>query len=106
MSSYHYWPVPGCYKTWYIFDHYRFTEDSAIKNITDGTIWTLPHLLQFEFFHTVFIRSDGCAFDAYTILADGVCCIYSHLVIGFVAVLHSKVKIFDVDVEVGQDQLI
>ena len=74
-----------------IVDHDGFAENGAIENIADRAVRALPHLFQVEFFYPRFIRRDGGAFDADTILADGIGCIDGHLVIGLIAVFHAKV---------------
>lgn len=46
------------------------TEDGTTEDISDGTVGTLPHLLQLELLHTSLIWRDSCALDAYTMLED------------------------------------
>src|SRR5690606_33630632 len=46
------------------------------------------------------------AFDADTMLLDGVGSVHRHLVVGGVAVLHAEVVILDRQVEIGMDELV
>ena len=66
----------------------------------------LPHFLEVEFLHAGFVRRDGRAFDADAVLLDGIGGIDGHLVVGGVAVFDRKVIIVDVEVEIGEDQLV
>ena len=53
-----------------------------------------------------FVRGDGGAFDADAVLLDGVGRVDRHLIVGGVAVLHAQVVIFELEVEIGVDQLV
>jgi hypothetical protein len=55
---------------------------------------------------TGFVRRDGGAFHADAVLLDGQRRIHRHLVVGLVAVFDAEVEVFEVDVQVGQDQLL
>lgn len=48
---------------------------------TYGAVGAPPHLLQVELLDAVFIWSDSCAFDADTVLDNGIGSIHRHLVI-------------------------
>ncbi len=63
-------------------------------------------LLEVEFLHPRLVRRDGGAFDADAVLLDGVGGVDGDLVVGLVAVFHAEVEVLQVDVEVGQDQLV
>jgi hypothetical protein len=52
-----------------------------------------------------FVGGDGRAFDADAVFLDRVGGVDGDLVVGAVAVLDAEVVVFQVDVEVGQDQL-
>ncbi len=53
-----------------------------------------------------FVRRDRGAFDADAVLLDRVGGVDRHLVVGRVAVLDAEIVIFEVDVEIGVDQLV
>ena len=84
----------------------RLAEDHAAQDVADGAVGRLPHLLQMEFFDAGFVRRDGGAFDAHAHALDRFRRIDRHLVVGLVAVLDAEVVIFQLDVEIGQDQLL
>ena len=65
---------------------------------------TLPHLLQAEFLDAGFVGRDGGAFDRYAVLLGGVGGVDGDLVVGRVALLDDKIVIFEVDIQIGQDQ--
>lgn len=58
------WLGPSGNKSGDIADDNGFSEDCAVENVPDSSVGGLPHLLQFKFLDTVFIRSDGCALNA------------------------------------------
>ena len=96
---------PTRHKTRHVLTDNGFAENNAAQNIADGAVWRLPHLLEVKFFHTGRIRSDSCAFHAYTILLDCVGGIDCYLVIGGIAVFHAEIIIFQINIEIRQDQL-
>jgi hypothetical protein len=63
-------------------------------------------LLETEFFHAVFIRSDGSALNTYTILFDSIRGINGNLVIGLVAVFDTEIEIFNVQFQIRKYQFI
>ena len=63
-------------------------------------------MFEVEFLHPGLIGGDGSAFDAYSVLLDGVGGVDGHLVVCLVPVFDTKVKIFDVDFQVGKDQFV
>ena len=81
----------------------RLTEYHAIKNVPNGSVWRLPHLLQIELFDTGFIWRDGCTLDTNTVLQNGFCRINCDLIACCVTMLNTEVVILKVDVEVRKD---
>ncbi|MCY1300304.1 hypothetical protein D9M70_498650 [compost metagenome] len=84
----------------------RLAEDDAAEDVADRAVRRLPHLLQLEFLDAGFIRRDRGALDADAVLLDRVGGIDRHLVFGRIAVFDAEVVIFQIDVEVGMDQLV
>ena len=97
---------PGGHQTRNIADDDGLTENDSAKNVADGAIRRLPHLLQPEFIYAGFIRSDRGALNTDAVLLDGMCGIDGDLIIGCIAVLHTKVVVLQVDVEVLHDEFI
>ena len=63
--------LPARYGTRDPFKNDGLTEDSTTEDIPNGSIGTLPHLLEVEFLYTRFIGSNGGAFDTDVVLLDG-----------------------------------
>src|SRR5262249_2510280 len=87
-------------------DHYGLTEDDAAEDVTDRAVGGTPHLLQAELGDPGFVRRNGRALDPDAELLDRVCGIDRYLVVGGISVLDRQVVVTQVDVQVGQDQLI
>ena len=87
-------------------DDNRLAEDGAAENIADGAVRGLPHFLEAEFLDPGFVRGDGGALHAHVFSLDGVGGIDGHLVIGGVPVLDAQIVVFQVDVEIGENQTI
>ena len=86
--------------------HNRFAKYRSSQNIPDGAIRASPHLLEAKFLYPFFIRGDGGTFDPNIILFDGLSGIHGDLIIGLIAVFHSEVIIFDVDIQVWKNELL
>lgn len=56
-------------------------------------------------FHTGLIRGDGGTLDSHTVLLGGQCGVNGDLVVSLVTVWEPQVKILELDVHVGQDEL-
>ncbi len=84
----------------------RFAEDGAVEDVADGAVRAAPHLLQPELRDPRLVRRDRRALDADAVLADRLRGIDGHLVVGRVAVLDAKIEVQQLDVEIGQDQLV
>ena len=86
--------------------HNWLTENSAIKDVANGAVRALPHLLQIELFHACLVRRNGGTLYSNTILLDGIGGVDGYLVVGLVPVLHAKIIIFYVEVQIRQNQFI
>jgi hypothetical protein len=81
-------------------------KDRAVQDVADGPIGGPPHLLELELLHALLVRRDGGAFDAHVVLLDGVGRVHRHLVVRLVAVGQAQVVVLDLQVQVGQDELV
>ena len=97
---------PTWNKLWNITADDRFAEHNATENVTNGAVWRLPHFLQAKFFDASFVRGDGCALHANTMLQNCVRRVNRYLVVCGIAVLHTKVVVLKIDVEVRQDEAV
>ena len=89
-----------------VLDEDGFSEDGSIEVVSNGSIGTLPHLLELELLDSVLIGGDGGALDADLAVLDGLGSVESDFVVGLVPVLDAQVEVLDVEVEVGVDQII
>lgn len=60
----------------------RFTENGASEDVTNGPVWTLPHLLELELLDAGLVRGDCGTLDADLVFQDSVSGIDGNLVVG------------------------
>ena len=82
------------------------SEDRTAEDVSYGSVWREPHLLQVELLHAGLIWSDGGTLHADTVLPDGVGRVDSDLVVRGVSGFDPEVVVLEVDVEVRQDELL
>jgi hypothetical protein len=82
------WFFPSRYQFGYIFDDDRFSEDSSVEDVSDGTVGAFPHFFEVELLDSGFIWRDGCAFDAYFALLNGLGGLEGDIIIGGISVLN------------------
>ena len=87
-------------------DDDRLAEDNSTEDVADGSIRGLPHFFETEFFNAGFIRSNGCALNANTVLQNGMSRIDGHLIICGITILNAQVVVLKIYIEIGQDQLL
>ena len=97
---------PARHQTRHIPADDRFTEDRAAQNIADGPVRRFPHLLEIEFFHPRFIRRDSGTFNTYAMASDRHRRVDRNLIVGFVALLDAEIVIFELDLEIRQNQFL
>ncbi|CAI8207114.1 MAG: Uncharacterised protein [SAR116 cluster bacterium] len=97
---------PAWYQPRHVAADDGLTEYSPTKNVADGAVGRAVHALQPEFLYTLFIRCDGGAFDTHAIFLDGICGIDGDLVIRLVAFFDAEIIIFQINIEIGEDQLV
>lgn len=100
VSTNNYWLGPSRDKSWNIFNDDWLTEHGPVKFVTDCSIRTFPHLLQLEFSYSGFVRGDSSAFNSHFAFLDSSCSVEGYLVIGLVSVLHTQIKVLNIDIEV------
>ena len=62
-------------------------------------------LLQLEFFHSLLVRSDGRAFDAYAMLEYSLSGVNGDLVVGLISVRKTQVVVFQVNIKIWVNEL-
>ena len=85
---------------------YRSPENGAVHNAADGTVRTLPHLMELILGHALRIGGDSGTFHGHTILAGGTGRVDSDLIAGLVAVRKTKVVVFCLQVNKRKDKLV
>jgi hypothetical protein len=106
MATYHNRPCPTRHQTWDVIDDDRLTEYSAIEDVSDGAIRRAPHRFKLEFFNASFIRCDSSAFNADVIFFNGIGCVDCDLVVGGVTIGDGEIVILNINVYVGEDELL
>ena len=96
------WFLPGTNIRLNTFYNNRCTKYRSVKQCTDGSIWTFPHLFQMIFFHAGSIWCDSCTFYRNTIFLCCHCTVHCYLVIGRISVFQSKIIIFCLQVNKWQ----
>ena len=89
-----------------VADDDRLPEDHAAKDVADRAVGALPHLRQRKLLHARLIRRDRGALHADAMLEDRVGSVDRHLVARRLAMLDREVVIPQIDVEVGENELI
>ena len=97
---------PAGNQSWDVLDDNRFSEDSSVEDVSDGSIWTLPHGFQVEFFDSCFVRSDGCALDADFAFFDGFGGLDGDFVVSLISVLHAEIEVLDLEIEERKNKFI
>jgi hypothetical protein len=81
-------------------------KDRAADDVAQGAVRRLVHALEVEFLYARLVRRDPRAFDPDAIALDRLGSLDGDLVFGGVALLHAEIVIFQLDIEIGQDQLV
>lgn len=106
VSANNNWLSPLGAESWNVVDDDWLSENGSSQKVSDGSVRRFPHLLQVELLDSCLIRGDGGALDTDSVLLDSLSGLKGDLVIGGVSVLHTKIKIFDLEIEVRKDQLV
>lgn len=96
---------PARNESWNIADDDWLAEHSSIQDVSNGSIWRFPHLLQAELLDTFAVRCDGCALDTDFVLQHSLGAVNSNLVIGFVTVFYREIVVLGLQVDVGENVL-
>ena len=97
---------PAGHETRHVLADDRLAENGAAEDVADGAVRRFPHFLELEFLHARFVGRDRRAFDGDAVFLGGFGGVDGDLVVGLVAVLDREVVIFEIDVEIGMDQLV
>ena len=96
---------PARNRTRNALEHDRLAEHGTAENVADSTIGREPHVLKLILLNTGLIRGDSSALHTDLVLLDRLCGISGDLVVRGITVLDTKVVVFQINVEVGKDEL-
>ena len=88
-----------------VLDDYWFSEHCSIEDVSDCAVGGLPHLLELKLLDSGLIGSDGSALNTDFTLLDGVGSINGNLIVGGISVFNAEVKVLDVEVKEGVDEV-
>ena len=97
---------PAWNQTRHVAHDDRLAEDGATKDITDGAVGGLPHLLEAKLLDAGLVRCDGGAFDADMLALDRLGRVDGHLIVGGITVLDAQIVIVEIHIEIRQNQTI
>ena len=100
VSSNDDWRGPSWNASWDVGDNNWLSENSSIKDVSNGSIWTSPHLFQVEFLNSTLIWGDGGALDCNLVLLGGLSSINSDLIVGLISAGDGQVIVLGVDIYV------
>lgn len=81
------------------------SEDGTSQDVSDSSVRTQPHLLETEFLDSSFIGSDRCTLDGYLVLLGSFGRVDCDLVVGSVSVFDTEIKVLELDVDKGKNEL-
>ena len=97
--------LPAWDQPWDVLDDNWFSEHCSVENVSDCAIGGFPHLLEVEFLDSGFIGSDGGALNSDFAFLNGVGSVNGDLIVGGISVFNAEVKVLDVEVEEGMDEV-
>lgn len=97
---------PARHQTWDILAQDRLTENGSAENVTNGSIRRKPHLLQLEFFNSLFIGRDSGTLDSDVVLQNGVSSIDGYLIVSLIAIGQAQVVVQSLNLHVWKNQLV
>ena len=105
VSSNDDWRGPSWNASWDVRDDNWLSEDSSIEDVSDGSVWTSPHLLQIELLDSCLVWGDGGALDGDLVLLGSLSSIDSDLIIGLISAGDRQVVVLSLDINVWVDVL-
>ena len=106
MSANYDWFFPAWDQFWNVLDDDWLSENCTIHNVSDCTVRALPHFLKIKLFDSCLIWSNSCAFNTHLALFNRSSCINSDLIICCISVLYSQVKVFNLEIQEWQYELV
>lgn len=97
------WLLPAWNTLGDVLDANRLSEHSAVKDVSDCAVRTLPHLLKVELLDSCLVWGDGGALDADLVLEGCICGIGSDLICRGIAIGHRQIVVLRLHVHVGMD---
>jgi hypothetical protein len=96
---------PAWDKSWNVRDDDWFPEDGTIQDVSNGSIWGLPHFAQPKLFNSILIWGDGGALNSHLAQGDGFCCINSDLIFSCISVFNAQIKVLGIKIKIWVNML-
>jgi hypothetical protein len=100
------WFNPAWNETRNISNHNWLTEYCSIKDVSDCSIWTLPHLSQIKLLNTLSIGCDCCTFNSNLVFQDSFGAVNCNLIFCLVTVCNTQVVILLLYINIWVDVLV
>lgn len=97
------WLDPAWYATRNIIDDDGLSEDGTVENVSDGAVWTLPHLLQVKLLDSALVWGDGSALDSNLMLLGSLGAVDRNLIVSCVTRSHRQVIVLCLEVDIRVD---
>jgi len=82
----------------YIVADYGFPEHNPVEDIAYSSVGALPHLLQLEFLHSIFIRGYSGTLHCYIVFECGLSTVDGDLIVGAVSILDAQILVVQLDI--------
>ena len=106
MSTNDDWLGPSWYNSWDVADDNWLSEDGALKEVSNLSVWRLVHAFELELLDSGLIGGDGGALDTNTVFFDGLGSVHGDLIVGLVTLLDSEIKVHELDIKIWEDELV
>ena len=97
------WLSPAWHAAGNVRDNNGLSKDGSIKNVSNCSIGTPPHLLEVELFDTALVGGDSGALNGNLVPLGGLSAINGDLIVSSVTVCHGQVVVLGLEVEVRVD---
>ena len=99
-------PCPAGDQPGYVLADDRLPENRAAEDVADRAIWRFVHALEAKFLNPFFVWGDCRAFHADAIFLDRIGAVDGDLVISLVTLFDAQIVIFQINIQIGVDQLV
>lgn len=97
---------PSWNRPWDRVDDDWLTEDGTTEDVSNGSVWRQPHLLELKFLHSRLVGCDRGTLDGNLVLLGSLGRVDGNLIISCITVLDAQIVILEIDVQEGQDEFV